>query len=135
MYLHELKIGNVTLKNNLILAPMAGITDLPFRIIVEKFNPGLVCTEMVSAKALYYGDEKTKKLLKTEGEVHPISMQIFGNEPEIMGFAALIITVIFSLQRDCITGLLFLTAVSRFLITKMLLFLLQQKLRTVLLSL
>ena len=59
MYLHELKIGNVELQNNIILAPMAGVTDLPFRIIAEKFNPGLVCTEMVSSKALYYGDEKT----------------------------------------------------------------------------
>ena len=88
MYLHELKIGNVELQNNIILAPMAGVTDLPFRIIVEKFNPGLVCTEMVSSKALYYGDEKTKKLLKTEGEKHPISMQIFGSDPETMGFAA-----------------------------------------------
>ena len=56
MYLHSLKIGNVELKNNLILAPMAGVTDLPFRIIVEKYEPGLVCTEMVSAKALFYGD-------------------------------------------------------------------------------
>ena len=48
MYLKKLKIGNLELENNLILAPMAGVTDLPFRIIVEKFNPGLVCTEMVS---------------------------------------------------------------------------------------
>ena len=63
-----MKIGNVELKNNLILAPMAGVTDLPFRLIVEKFNPGLVCTEMVSSKALFYGDEKTKQLLKTDGE-------------------------------------------------------------------
>ena len=88
MYLKSLKIGNVELKNNLILAPMAGVTDLPFRLIVEKFNPGLVCTEMVSSKALYYGDEKTKQLLKTDGETRPISMQIFGSDPESMGFAA-----------------------------------------------
>ena len=88
MYLHKLKIGNVELKNNLILAPMAGVTDLPFRMIVEKFEPGLVCTEMVSAKALYYGDEKTKMLLNTNGEKKPISMQIFGSEPEVMGYAA-----------------------------------------------
>lgn len=71
-----MKIGNVELKNNLILAPMAGVTDLPFRRIVEKFNPGMVCTEMVSSKALFYGDEKTKQLLKTDGEKRPISMQI-----------------------------------------------------------
>ena len=88
MYLHKLKIGNVELKNNLILAPMAGVTDLPFRMIVEKFEPGLVCTEMVSAKALYYGDEKTKMLLNTNGEKRPISMQIFGSDPETMGYAA-----------------------------------------------
>lgn len=83
-----MKIGNVELKNNLILAPMAGVTDLPFRLIVEKFNPGLVCTEMVSAKALFYGDEKTKQLLKTDGEKRPISMQIFGSDLEAMAFAA-----------------------------------------------
>ena len=83
-----MKIGNVELKNNLILAPMAGVTDLPFRLIVEKFNPGLVCTEMVSSKALFYGDEKTKQLLKTDGEKRPISMQIFGSDLEAMAFAA-----------------------------------------------
>ncbi len=88
MYLKKLKIGNVELQNNLILAPMAGVTDLPFRTIVEKFEPGLVCTEMVSSKALFYGDEKTKQLLKCEGEKRPISMQIFGSDPETMGFAA-----------------------------------------------
>ena len=88
MYLHSLKIGNVELKNNLILAPMAGVTDLPFRIIVKKYEPGLVCTEMVSAKALFYGDEKTKKLLNTKGEKRPISMQIFGSDAETMEFAA-----------------------------------------------
>lgn len=83
-----MKIGNIELKNNLILAPMAGVTDLPFRLIVEKFNPGLVCTEMVSSKALFYGDNKTKKLLKTDGEKRPISMQIFGSDVESMAFAA-----------------------------------------------
>ena len=88
MYLKKLKIGNVQLENNLILAPMAGITDLPFRIVVEKFNPGLVCTEMASSKAIYYGDEKTKSLLKTDGEKHPISIQIFGSDPEAMAYSA-----------------------------------------------
>ena len=88
MFLKKLKIGNVVLENNLILAPMAGVTDLPFRLIVEKFNPGLVCTEMVSSKALFYGDVKTKQLLKTDGEKRPISMQIFGSDTESMGFAA-----------------------------------------------
>ena len=88
MYLKKFKIGDIELENNLILAPMAGVTDLPFRLIVEKFNPGLVCTEMVSSKALFYGDEKTKQLLKTDGEKRPISMQIFGSDSESMGYAA-----------------------------------------------
>ena len=66
MYLHTLKIGNVELKNNILLAPMAGITDLPFRKIVEKFEPGLVTTEMVSSKAIFYNDEKTKKLMNID---------------------------------------------------------------------
>lgn len=87
MYIHELNIGNIKLKNNLILAPMAGVTDLPFRIIAEKFNPGLVYTEMVSSKALFYGDKKTKQLLKTDGEKRPICMQIFGSDVESMAFA------------------------------------------------
>ena len=86
-YLHKLKIGNVELENNIILAPMAGITDLPFRIICEKYNPGLVCTEMVSAKALYYNDEKTKLLLNTKNEKRPISMQLFGSDIESMRVA------------------------------------------------
>ena len=88
MYLHELKIGNVELKNNIILAPMAGITDLPFRVICEKFNPGLVYSEMVSSKAIYYGDEKTKKLMNLEGEKRPVAIQIFGSDPEAMSYAA-----------------------------------------------
>lgn len=86
-YLHKLKIGNVELENNIILAPMAGVTDLPFRIICEKYNPGLVCTEMVSAKALYYNDEKTKLLLDTKNEKKPISMQLFGSDIESMKVA------------------------------------------------
>ncbi len=86
-YLHKLKIGNIELENNIILAPMAGITDLPFRIICEKYNPGLVSTEMVSAKALYYNDEKTKLLLNTKNEKRPISMQLFGSDIESMKIA------------------------------------------------
>ena len=88
MYLHELKIGNVKLKNNILLAPMAGITDLPFRVICEKFEPGLVCTEMVSSKAIFYGDEKTKKLMNLNGEKRPVSIQIFGSDVEAMGYGA-----------------------------------------------
>ena len=88
MYLKELKIGNVILKNNILLAPMAGITNLPFRIICEKFSPGLVCTEMVSSKGLFYQDGKTKQLLNTKNETRPIAVQIFGNDVEAMGYSA-----------------------------------------------
>ena len=88
MFLKKLKIGNVELENNLLLAPMAGVTDLPFRKITKKYgNPGLVCNEMVSSKAICYQDNKTLNMLKTEKE-HPISMQIFGSDPESMGKAA-----------------------------------------------
>ena len=61
--INPLKIGNVQLDNNVLLAPMAGITDRPFRIICEKFDPGLVCTEMISSKGIFYNDEKTKLLM------------------------------------------------------------------------
>lgn len=88
MYLKKLKIGNVELENNILLAPMAGITDKPFRMIVEEYGPGLVCTEMVSSKGLYYNDDKTKLLLDIENEKRPISMQIFGSDPETMGYSA-----------------------------------------------
>lgn len=88
MYLKEINIGNVKCKNNIFLAPMAGITDLPFRLICEKFEPGLVVTEMVSSKALFYNDEKTKKLLNIDGEKRPISMQIFGSDEEAMAYGA-----------------------------------------------
>lgn len=92
MYLKKLKIGNVELENNLILAPMAGVTDLPFRLICKKYgNPGLVCNEMVSSKAICYEDEKTKAMLETENE-KPISMQIFGSDIESMGKAAQIVS-------------------------------------------
>ena len=66
MYLKKLKIGNVELENNILLAPMAGITDLPFRLICKEFGPGLVTTEMVSSKALFYNDEKKMFHLKTK---------------------------------------------------------------------
>ena len=89
MYLNKLKIGNVELENNIILAPMAGITDLPFRIICKKYgNPGLVCNEMVSSKAIVYEDEKTRLMLNCKDEQRPISMQIFGSDPQTMGQAA-----------------------------------------------
>lgn len=88
MYLKKLKIGNVELENNILLAPMAGVTDKPFRVITKEYGPALVCTEMVSSKGLYYNDDKTKLLLDTENEKRPISIQIFGSDPENMGYSA-----------------------------------------------
>ena len=89
MYIHKLKIGNVELENNIVLAPMAGITDLAFRKICKKYsNPGLVCTEMASSRAIFHNDQKTKKLLNIKDEKRPIAVQIFGNDPKIMAFAS-----------------------------------------------
>lgn len=83
----EWKIGDCNLKSRLLLAPMAGITDHAFRLICEEYAPGLVVTEMVSAKGLMYHDEKTKLLLETTGEKRPIAIQIFGSEPETIAYA------------------------------------------------
>ena len=88
MYVKKLEIGNVELKNNILLAPMAGITDLPFRLICEKYGAGLTCTEMISSKGLYYNDAKTKILLNIEGEERPVAAQIFGNDLEAMAYAS-----------------------------------------------
>ena len=88
MYLHELNIGNLKLENNILLAPMAGITDLPFRLICEKYNPGMVTTEMVSSKAILYNDEKTKKLINITNEKRPVSIQIFGSDIEAMSYTS-----------------------------------------------
>ena len=92
MYLKKLKIGNVELENNIILAPMAGITDLPFRILCKENGAGLICNEMVSSRAIYHNDEKTLSMLSMLDEERPISMQIFGNEPDIMGYSAEIVS-------------------------------------------
>ena len=86
-YLKKLKIGNVELENNLILAPMAGVTNQPFRIICKQFGAGMVCTEMASSKAIFHNDQKTKRLLNTEGEKRPISFQIFGSDEETMAYS------------------------------------------------
>ncbi len=88
MYIHELKIGNIELKNNIILAPMAGVTDLPFRTIAKKYSPSLVYTEMVSSKAIFHDDSKTKKLLKINTSERPVAVQIFGSDVESMVYAA-----------------------------------------------
>ena len=86
-YIKKLKIGNVELENNLILAPMAGVTNRPFRMICKEYGAGMVCTEMASARAMFHNDLKTKRLLNTDGEKRPISMQIFGSDEESMAYA------------------------------------------------
>ena len=83
-----MKIGNITLNNNIFLAPMAGITDLPFRIMCKCYGAGLTYTEMVSSKALYYDDKKTMSLIATTEEEKPFAVQIFGSDPDIMAKTA-----------------------------------------------
>lgn len=78
-----MKIGNIELENTIFLAPMAGITDKPFRTICRRFGAGLVYSEMISAKGLYYNDKKTAELMDMSGEA-PCAIQIFGSDPEIM---------------------------------------------------
>ncbi len=79
-----MKIGNLEFKNNVFLAPMAGVTDIAFRGLCKEQGCGLVYTEMVSAKALFYGSENTNKLLRIADEERPVAVQIFGHEPDIM---------------------------------------------------
>ena len=80
----ELKIGSVLLKNNIILAPMAGVSDLPFRLLCSKMGAGMVCMEMISAKAIMYNNRNTEGLLETHPEESVISLQLFGSDPQIM---------------------------------------------------
>lgn len=82
--IRKLTIGNVTLENNVILAPMAGVTDLPFRLLCRQQGAGLVCMEMVSAKAIYYNNKNTEELLEVHPEELPVSLQLFGSDPEIV---------------------------------------------------
>ncbi len=79
-----MRIGSFQTENNVFLAPMAGVTDSAFRRICRRFGCGLVYTEMVSAKALYYGDKKTNKMLAVHEEEKPFAVQIFGSDPDIM---------------------------------------------------
>ncbi len=80
----KLTIGNVTLENNLILGPMAGVTDLPFRLLCKEMGAGMVCSEMISAKALEYHNRNTEELLTIDPGEGAVSLQIFGSDPEIM---------------------------------------------------
>ena len=79
-----LTIGNVELANRYILAPMAGVTDLPFRLLCREMGAGLLCMEMVSAKAILYGNKNTKSLLEIHPKEPPVSLQLFGSDPDIM---------------------------------------------------
>lgn len=80
----KLTIGSVELENNVILAPMAGVTDLPFRLLCKEQGAGLVCTEMVSAKAILYKNKNTEALLEVHPQEIPVSLQLFGSDPVIM---------------------------------------------------
>ena len=79
-----MKIGNVELKNNIILAPMAGVSDLPFRLLCHRLGAGLVCTEMISAKAILYENKNTRSLMEIHPDEGPVSLQLFGSDPKIM---------------------------------------------------
>ncbi len=81
---HSLQIGDVTLENNLILAPMAGVCDLPFRLLCKEQGAGLLCTEMVSAKAIYYNNKNTEAMLEIDPREKPVSLQLFGSDPDII---------------------------------------------------
>ena len=83
-----LQIGSVTLQNNLILAPMAGVTDLPFRLLCKEQGAGLLCMEMVSAKAILYKNKNTQSLLSIDEREKPVSLQLFGSDPDIISTIA-----------------------------------------------
>lgn len=82
--MNKLKIGSVELNNPFILAPMAGVCDLPFRLLCKEKGAAMVCTEMVSAKAIYYNNKNTKELLTIDKNEGPVSLQLFGSEPKLM---------------------------------------------------
>ena len=83
-----MKIGNVALENNVFLAPMAGVTDLPFRILCKEMGCGLVYSEMVSAKGILYDNKNTTELLEVDAKERPVAVQLFGSDPEILGAMA-----------------------------------------------
>ncbi|MCM1136842.1 MAG: tRNA dihydrouridine synthase DusB [Clostridium sp.] len=86
--LRKLRIGNVVLDNNLILAPMAGVTDLPFRLLCREHGAGLVCMEMVSAKAIYFRNKNTEELMAIHEGERPVSLQLFGSDADIVSAMA-----------------------------------------------
>ena len=80
----KLKIGNVSLEGNIVLAPMAGVTDLPFRLLCKERGADLICTEMVSAKGIFYNNKNTEDLLRIDDRERPVSLQLFGSDPDII---------------------------------------------------
>ena len=89
--LTPMEIGDVSLSNRLILGPMAGVSDMPFRRICRSMGAGLVCMEMVSAKAICYHNKRTAELMEIAEDEHPVSLQLFGSEPESMAEAVRLI--------------------------------------------
>lgn len=87
-YTAPFRIGNVTVPNRTVFAPMAGVSDLPFRILCHRQGAGLVCMEMISAKAIVYNNKRTGELMQTGPEERPVSLQLFGHEPDVMRRAA-----------------------------------------------
>ena len=83
-----MQIGKVKIKDPFILGPMAGVTDRPMRVLCKKHGAGMVCMEMVSANAIKYGSRKTNELLNIDEDEHPVSLQLFGPDPETIAFAA-----------------------------------------------
>ncbi|MCR4961679.1 MAG: tRNA dihydrouridine synthase DusB [Lachnospiraceae bacterium] len=79
-----MKIGNLSLKNNIIMAPMAGVSDLPFRLLCQREGAGMTCMEMISAKAIFYNNKNTESLLTIHPDEECVSLQLFGNDPKIM---------------------------------------------------
>lgn len=86
--MHRFNIGNVKINGNLALGPMAGVTSLPFRLLCKEQGADLMYTEMISAKGIYYNNKNTAKLWEIDEAEHPIALQLFGSEPEIMAFVA-----------------------------------------------
>lgn len=80
----QLKIGNVLLENSYVLGPMAGVTDLPFRLLCKEQGAGLLCMEMVSAKGIFYNNKNTESLLQIHPEEVPVSLQFFGSDPKLV---------------------------------------------------
>lgn len=88
MYIHEIKIDNLVIPNNIFLAPMAGVTDMPYRKLCRELGAGLTYTEMVSSKAIHYNNEKTMNICEVFEDEHPVGVQLFGSDPEVMGETA-----------------------------------------------